>query len=186
MNRPRLRISNTEQDQTKAVSDFLEMHGRYVLGNAPMIANVDAQQLALATNRVGSDFDQMSRLIQLTMNDTSAALAHDLLSKLMIGSWIIGVSATLSPEAKKWGDTVKGQAANKKKVQKSGAKNSAMQNAIRDEAEGLGQKLVASEKCARAIQPGVCRRCAVEEDHDGFSWSTIKKQIGLILKASGK
>ena len=50
----------------------------------------------------------------------------------------------------------------------------------------MSLKLVASEQCARLVQPGVRRRCGVDEKANGYSLSTIKRQIGQILQPATK
>ena len=126
MGKPKLRMSSDERDQTQAVSEFLELHGRHVIGSAPNINPVDLDALKDVNDRIRPNFEQISTLLRLTMNDKAANLAHDLLSKLMLASWMTGVSAALSPEAKKWYDTVKGRAANDGKLKKSSSKKLSM------------------------------------------------------------
>lgn len=52
---------------------------------------------------------------------------------------------------------------------------------VQDEAASLGLKIAKSEKFARIVQPGVCRRVEVPADAEGYQWPAIKRAISKHL-----
>jgi len=52
---------------------------------------------------------------------------------------------------------------------------------IEDEASASGLKIAKSEKFARIVQPGVCRRAGVLPDAAGYQWPAIKRAVSKQL-----
>lgn len=52
---------------------------------------------------------------------------------------------------------------------------------IQDEAAALNLKIAKSEKFARRVQPGVCRRAAVPTEAEGYQWTAIKRVVSKRL-----
>ena len=184
----KLRHSIGERDKARAIVEFIENQGRHIIENAPSIASEDKNLVDGAHARLGDDFAQLSQLIELTMNGPASAIAYDLISKIMLGSWVTGTGATYSPEAKKWRDLIKGRTANKGRTKKASIKNVDLTTAIQEEATSLGIAISISEECAKRLLPGVLVRCGKvplsksDKPARGFGWTAIRRQIQTILK----
>ena len=104
----KMRETSTMKDQAHAAAEHVEAHKRHVIANSQLMAPQDRALLEGVSAEYMRDFATLSQLFDLTLNDNSAALAHQLVSKLILNSWVVGVSSTLSPEADQWRGAVKG------------------------------------------------------------------------------
>jgi len=91
----------------RAVSEFLAEHGNAAIRNTNALIPNEGDKFEGINEKLGESFRQLSKLIDLTMNDQSSALAHDLLAKIMVGSWLTGTAAAVAPEVKGQFDNLK-------------------------------------------------------------------------------
>ncbi len=150
-----MRRASNMKDQAKAALEFIEGHKQHVLQTAKLIAPADVASLTSLTADFSADFAALSQLFDLTLNETASEQAHQLVSKLMLRSWHIGLSATLSPEADKWREKIKGYKLRERKAatKAENAAEIALLKAV--EAEWKSDSAVSAGKEAVAILSAV-------------------------------
>ncbi|RYC29415.1 hypothetical protein D3273_24005 [Lichenibacterium minor] len=140
----------------RSVSEFLARYGeKAIIDTRASDPNGEAfyQQ---AVDHLSDQYDRFTRLIALTMNDQSAALAHEIVAKLMGNAWMIGTAAVVAPEVKQKMAEQRTESMRRVLKDKKAAAETALMQAI--EIELAGRAVLQPKKEADAMLAAVNAR----------------------------
>lgn len=165
----KMRTSDGDLDQARAANDYILEKGRAILASAPRINDADRSLLASSIEKQEADFELLERIVTHVDDPRVANAIYEIITKLMLASFVVGTAGTMSPEADDWRRCVL------RSLKATNTDNPRMQKA---------RSLIEPTAAFRA-DPNVSAEAIFEEvkGEPDMSLSTVKRRLAEIRKA---
>ena len=172
----KLRPYNDANDLGRSVSEFLTQYGEKAMADLRASNSAGEAFYQRAVEHLGIQYDQFTQLVALTMNEQSAARAHEIVAKIMGNAWMIGTAAAVAPEVKQ--KMAEQHTESMRRARSEKPAEIALMEAIK--AELAGRPVVQPKKEAGSILDCVNARLKAADFHEvkiGVVYVRLKKMV---------
>ncbi len=174
----KLRPFADEKDLARAVSDYLTEHGQEAMKNTRRLDPQGEHFYQQVTEHLGKHYNQLTQLMNLTMNDQASAMGHEMLAKVMLAAWTLGTAAAVAPEVKQ--KLAERKTADMRKARSETPAELALIEAI--EAERGGRPVTQPKKEAGAMLDAVNAKL-VDAGHATVKLDVVRRRLGKLVRS---